>query len=107
MSNIYDHVPIKISDKEARNFIDEFNESYEYEIISHKKLNIPNRYEMTEREQMLFVIKSLKAVLETIEQSPGFYFEYMEKVEDLPDIDQLKAAYCFYGEYHEWEFKDK
>ena len=102
----FEHVKIDISEEEIEFHLENFNEEGDESSLSHEVLNIPKRSEMTEREQMLFVIKCQKATLHAIEASPGFYIDFMEQVEDLEPKEQLQAAYCFFGDYDSWEFED-
>lgn len=102
---------------ELDDFLDEyFGDDPSMNPLPNNFIGEKSRDEMTEREQMLFVIKYLKSYIETIQSSCGFYMNKYEEVERQNEnlnysyktsgnIYKADLAYCMFGEYFDWEFE--
>ena len=106
----------KLYGDELDDFLDEyFGDDPSRNPLPNNFIGEKSRGEMTEREQMLFVIKHLKNYINTIQSSSGFYMEEYEEVErqnynlncsykTSGNIYKADLAYRMFGEYFDWEF---
>lgn len=100
--------------------LDEFLEEY-YEDdpdtnpLPNSFIGVKERINMTEKEQMLFVIDNLEKYISYLESSSGFYVDHLDEIErqnnnmnhsfkTTGNKYKQKLAYVVFGEYRYWDF---
>jgi hypothetical protein len=101
--------------------LDDFLEEY-YEDdpdtnpLNNSFIGAKDRIDMTEKEQMLFVIDNLEKYIDYLESSSGFYVDHLDEIErqnknmnytfkTTGNKYKQKLAYVVFGEYRNWEFE--
>ena len=71
--------------------------------IPNKDVNLPDKNDMTEREQMLFVIKCLKEENKLLKEIAGE--KIFHHFQNRPVLETfIKENYLIWGEFNHWEF---